>query len=283
MSGNVIALFDGTFDGFLCIVYEHFYNKITPILIQEIGREQPSLTDEFYRIETDSSHAARVFKGIGDKISNEAADRIYRAFLSGEDDKNMTIFRYILLGFKVGKLLDNHLKEDCVRGVHQLAKRVGGEAHLLKGFSRFVETDSGVMYCEITPKNDVLEMVASHFTRRLMNLKWVIHDKRRGKAAIYDTESVIVADVPNDISINYAEGEAEIQELWVAFFHSLSIKARENPKLQRQMLPLYFRKNMTEFQHGLKAVKARASQRKITNSEQGTEATTIGLPENVME
>jgi len=244
---RVISLFDGSFEGFLCIVYQFYYNKITPILIQREDRAQLTLNDEIYRVDTDSTHATRVFKGIKNKISEEAANRVYYAFLSGEADKYMTIFRYILLGFTVGHMVDSHLKEDCVRAVHKLAGHVGREAHLLNGFCRFAETGNGIMYCEITPKNDVLPMVADHFSQRLMNLKWVIHDKSRNQAAIYDGDSYVIADVPSNIAINYAEGEDEIQELWVTFFKSLSIKARENPKLQRQLLPLYFRKNMTEF------------------------------------
>ena len=39
----------------------------------------------------------------------------------------------------------------------------------------------------------------------------------------------------------------EYEELWQAFCDSVSIEARHNEKLQKQMLPLRFRNNMPEF------------------------------------
>ena len=40
----------------------------------------------------------------------------------------------------------------------------------------------------------------------------------------------------------------EYQKLFQRFCESIAIEARVNPKLQRSMLPLRFRDNMTEFQ-----------------------------------
>ena len=43
------------------------------------------------------------------------------------------------------------------------------------------------------------------------------------------------------------EKELEYQQLWKAFFHSVSIEARNNPKLQSQNLPKRFWKDIVEF------------------------------------
>jgi len=263
---EVVAVFDGSFDGFLCIVYAFYYEKITPIIIQSEDQVQLILGGEEHRINTCSTQATRVFKGIRDKISEDAATRVYYAFLSGEDNKYMEIFRYIQLGFVLGHMIDSHLQEDCVRRVHKLAGHVGREAHLLFGFCRFAETSnkvspsqseeedfkllayaSGVLYCAVTPKNDVLPLLANHFSERFMNQSWVIHDKRRHQAAIYDGKTYVISHVPHNVDVSYAENELETQELWRTFFKALAIEARKNPKVQRQLLPLYFRKNMTEF------------------------------------
>jgi len=244
---DVTVVFDGCFNGFLCVVYAYYYGKISPIIIQRENQAQLTLDQEIYEVVTDNNQATRVLNGMKAKISNIAVNRVYNALLSYEDDKYMAIFNYVLLGFSIGHMVDSHLQEDCVREVHRLAKRVGGEAHLLLGFARFAETESGVLYAVITPKNDVLSLVADHFSRRLMNNAWIIHDKSRNQAAIYDGKSYVIADIPSDVTVKYAAGEKETQELWVKFFNALAIDARKNPKLQRQLLPLYFRKNMTEF------------------------------------
>ena len=246
-SRDVIIVFDGSFDGFLCAIYAIYYDNINPVLIQKEEEVQLALDSELYQVTTDINQAARVLKGIETKISEGAASNVYYSFLSGKDDKYMTIFRYIQFGFSIGSTIDSHLQQDCVRAVHDLARQVGKEAHLLNGFSRFAETDTGVYYCEITPKNDVLALIAEHFCSRFMNQAWVIHDKRRNQAAIYDGNTHVIVSVPKNATVSYAEGERETQQLWAAFFKVLAIEARKNPKLQRQMVPLYFRKNMTEF------------------------------------
>ena len=244
---DVVVAFDGSFDGFLCVVYAYYYEKVLPVVIQREDQVQLTLGEEIYLVETDESRAARVLKGLKKKVSEDAVHKVYYALLSGEDDKYMAIFRYVQLGFKVGHMIDSHLKEDCVREVHKLAGRVGKETHLLTGFCRFSETESGVFYCAITPKNDVLAMLAAHFCERFMNQQWIIHDKSRKKAAIYDGNEYIITDVPREAMFNYAEGEKETQNLWVVFFETLAIEARKNPKLHRNIMPLRYRGEMTEF------------------------------------
>ena len=238
-------LFDGSFDGFLCVVHEIYYKKIIPISIQT--GEQITLAEAPLDVKTDFSRAEKVFSAIKEKVSHEAASKVYYAFLSFEPERFTTIVRYIKLGFKVGHMVNSHLHEDCVLKVHKMANHAGKEAHLLHGFCRFEQTKQGVLYCQISPKNDVLPIVADHFTQRLMNEAWMIHEKARGQAAIYDGSGFIITPVPKDINIDYADGELETQKQWLTFFNSIAIEARINKKLQRQLLPLYYRKNMTEF------------------------------------
>ncbi|MDR0272073.1 MAG: TIGR03915 family putative DNA repair protein [Clostridiales bacterium] len=242
------VLFDGSFDGFLSVVYAVYYEKIAPTSIQPEGMEQLALGAPPRFIEADSERAARVYKAVREKISEDSAYYIYNAFHSYNENRMMAILNYIRLGFSVGQMVDSHLHEDFVRLVQGLSRNVWKEAHLLMGFCRFAETKQNAFYCKITPKNDVLSHLAEHFCQRLMNQAWVIHDKRRNKAAIYDGNSYVIAAVPpNDATVIYADGEEETQELWTTFFNTLAIKERKNKKLQRQMCPLYFRGNMLEF------------------------------------
>jgi len=244
---DAAVLFDGSFDGFLSVVHAVYYKKICPITIQTEEKAQLTLCHEPLFIDSDKEQAAKVFSAVRKKISYEAAGYVFDAFLSFEEERFMHILGYIRLGFKVGSMVDSHLREECVRTVHRLAKHVRRETHLLLGFCRFAETKSGVFYCPITPKNDVLHYIVGHFTSRLAGSQWVIHDKSHGQAAIYDGKEFIITSVPKDAEVEYADGEAETQELWITFFNNLAIRARHNKKLQRQLLPMYFRGNMTEF------------------------------------
>jgi len=248
MSRELAVLFDGSFDGFLSAVYAMYYEKIIPISFQAESQVQLSLDFQPYMVQTDMEKSVKVLNAIREKISEEAASYVYHAFLAPDENRYMAILKYIKLGFKINHMVDSHLQVDYVREVRRLARHVMREAHLLLGFCRFAETKNGSYYCPVTPKNDVLPLLADHFSQRLMNQAWVIHDKARGQAAVYDGNNYVITAAPKKADVVYADGEEETQELWVAFFNTLAIKERKNYKVQRQLMPLYFWKNMTEFQ-----------------------------------
>ncbi|MCL2462063.1 MAG: TIGR03915 family putative DNA repair protein [Defluviitaleaceae bacterium] len=243
---SLAALFDGSLEGFLCVVYAHYYDKKRFDYISPEDEYQQALGAEYLRIETDSGKARRVMDGIGKKISPDARDTVWMCFLAADPAKYMALYEYIVLGFKVGAEVDKHLQNDAVLLVHKLAKYVGGEAHLLKGFCRFVELSSGAYYAPITPVNNPLPILAEHFKDRLGNQAWVIHDKKHGLAAIYDGNDYVIQPAPKHAEIELSDEEA-YQELWRAFHKTIGIKERGNYKLQRRMLPLRYRENMTEF------------------------------------
>jgi len=238
--------FDGSYEGFLCVVYAHYYEGVEPLSIQSEENYQTTLDAVEFFVATDYQKAKRVQKAICDKISIDADKNLVYAYMA-ESNGFMDMFRYVLLGFKVGREVDSHLQKDYVLGVHKRARYVGHEAHLLSGFCRFAETKQGVFYCDISPVNNVLPILAEHFQDRLMNQAWIIHDKKRHMAAVYDGNNYVIADVPKNVSFEYADREEQIQKLWGAFFKSVTIKERINKSLQRNNLPLHFRKHMTEF------------------------------------
>ncbi|MDR1664362.1 MAG: TIGR03915 family putative DNA repair protein [Clostridiales bacterium] len=246
MSGYVV-LFDGSLDGLLCAVYAYYYDKILPLSIQTEDEYQPMLGAENYFVASDPEKAKRVWEGIRKKISPGAAYNVYTAFLSGEVEKHMAIFKYIVLGFKRGASVDNRLQEDCVLRVHKLARMTGYEAHMLSGFCRFAETKQGAYYCAISPKHRVLQLLAEHFRDRFMNHAWVIHDKKRGEAAVYDGNDYVIVDAPKDAAVEYSDDETRARDMWAAFFSTIAIKERVNKNAQRRHAALYFRANMLEF------------------------------------
>jgi probable DNA metabolism protein len=243
---EVSVLFDGSFDGFLNVVYAFYYDKITPIHIQTEEFYQQTIDSEPFYIATDMKKTARVLEGIKNKISNDAAYRLYNASLASDTDY-MDMFKYVLLGFKMGEKVDSFLQNDAVRNVHSYARAVGREAHKLSGFCRFAETKQGVYYCVITPINYVLAPLAEHFSDRFMNQNWIIHDKKHGMAAVYNGYEYVIVDAPEHAQMDLTESEEHIQNLWCTFYETIGIKERMSYKRQRQVLPLYFRGNMTEF------------------------------------
>jgi len=244
----VDAVFDGTYEGFLSVVYAYYYEGILPRSVQSADAYQLSIAQDEYFVVTSDCHAKKVESAISKKISTNAKRNVQYAFLSSASDRYDLLFQYIITGFKIGHAIDNHLQNDIVHRVQKLAREVGREGHRYTGFCRFEETTHGIYYCAIDPVNHVLSILADHFADRMMNQSWVIHDKKHHQAVVYDGNDYAFVKVnANQAPPPTAKNEQEIQSLWTMYFNTLAIEARKNPKLHRQILPLRYRGEMTEF------------------------------------
>lgn len=242
----MVYLHDGTLNGLLTCIYEHYYSeKVSGIYAGDIY-EKELLEEEIY-IPTDDTKAKKVYYGIWNKISDEAMKHVYHTFLSYDYRKDCYILKYLELGFKMGYKVDNHHTHKDVLTVHKLSAEVSRERHRFLGLLRFQEVGNG-LYAPLTPDNDVIELLAEHFVERLKNEQFIIHDKKRSKAVIYNKKEWIITDFSYKEEISVSEREKRFQEMWKGYFEHIGIKERENRVLQRQFVPTRYRKNMVEFQ-----------------------------------
>ena len=103
----------------------------------------------------------------------------------------------------------------------------------------------GTMFSTIEPKNNVLPILIYHFKNRMKREKFAIFDKGRKMIAYYDTKKVEIFIVKS-LEIEWSDEEIEYSELWKTFHKSISIKERENKKLQQSNLPKYYWKHLIE-------------------------------------
>ena len=91
--------------------------------------------------------------------------------------------------------------------------------------------------------------MALHFSNRFPNENWVIYDEKRQKALCHEKgkECVMRKEVRIQVPGSAVGDMGKYEELWQTFCDSISIEARRNEKLQKQMLALHFRSNMPEF------------------------------------
>ena len=134
----------------------------------------------------------------------------------------------------------------------ELRRRVGNESHFFKEILRFRELENGILYARMDPKNQVLTCIAPHFADRLPQENWLIYDGTHRVFAVHQVGKswVLLSGEEADISRieRFSEEESEIQKLWKGFFKSISVQERESYTRQRQHLPLWYRKNMVEFE-----------------------------------
>lgn len=197
--------------------------------------------------------AASVAKTIIREFGEEAYLSVCRAMASTEADKGEAIYKTIVTGFhmKNRKALMGNLADTYVHRVFELSRFTANEAHFHVEFLRFRELESGILYAPIGPKNNIITFITPHFADRLPLENFVIHDENRNIFAVHPAgHEWFLRQGEEDMELqnhSFSVGEEKYSELFTRFFHTIAIKERGNDVLQRGMLPLRYRKYMTEF------------------------------------
>lgn len=241
-------LYDGSWQGLLTAIHRAYYSHKPPDRILSGEDPQSNLFVENIIIVTDMALAEKVSLAARGKISPLAWHQALCAFLSEEAEVGTMIYRYWQYGWQVGRDLDRHLEDPRVRAIHQLADKVTKERHRMLGLIRFqqVEGQPPFLYAPYTPDNNITGLVAPHFARRLANEKWIIHDLKRGLAALYNQKEWLISDFQPEHLPQPGQTETAWQNLWQTYYRHLSIKERHNPLLQKKNMPMRYWQFLTE-------------------------------------
>jgi probable DNA metabolism protein len=237
-------IYDGSFDGFLSVIYDCYYNKIPESIERESTYNFNMLFDDKV-IETDAVKYDKVYKAILEKISEDTLIHVYQAFLSEVPGIELKLFKYIKLGFKLGSKVNDFITEVTVNEVQKYSRKVGFEAHRFLGLVRFQQFNN-ILYASIKPTYNILELIGNHFKLRLNNEKWVIHDVGRKIGMVYENNGWILRDLNFDKLVSNEKEEIFYQNLWKVFHKSVAIKERSNQILQMQHMPKKYWDNLIE-------------------------------------
>ena len=236
--------YDGSFDGLLTVIFIAYKDRKNNEfrIIVKTGQLLLGLDD--INVITDFSKARRVEKSICDKLSQNFLNNIQICFLSSDKNKDIVIVHTVYKALKQGKEILNSLDEHAFY-LNKLVKQVLNERHRYLGVLRFKEMKGGTMFSTIEPKNNVLPILIYHFKNRMKRERFAIYDKKRKMIAYYDTKKVEIFFVKS-LEIEWSDEEIKYSELWKTFHKSISIKERENKKLQQSNLPKYYWKYLIE-------------------------------------
>lgn len=245
---EITYLYDGSFDGLLTIVFDCFVNKTIPLQIFPTHSYVYNILDTVQLIETDDMKAQRVFKGIEANISYDVLYNAYQAFLCecGWEQKELQILKFLYHGFEIGPSINTMLSIDYVLNVHKMKKRAFGECHRLKGLLRFIEIGNNLYYSSIHPDNNIIEPLGQHFIRRLQSQNFIIHDKIRNIAFLYNSKEYQIVDSKDFVIPEISNTEKLYQDLWKLFFQTISIKERKNARCQMQYMPKKYWQDLIE-------------------------------------
>jgi probable DNA metabolism protein len=147
-------------------------------------------------------------------------------------------------------------EDPAVRAVLEAARKVGHEIHRLLGFLRFSPNRQGLYAARCSPDHFVLPALGEHFVLRFGETPWVIFDEKRDLALLRPPgeeprllPGEPVRDPPPAMPAygGHDPGPDPWEELWRNYHRSINNESRANPALQRQFIPLRYRKYLSEF------------------------------------
>lgn len=243
---NKTYLYDGTFSGFLTIVFDSYSMKTLP---QKINKKDSYLTnflDKTIEIETNSHKAQMVLDGIEKMVGYPSLYNSYYAFLSNEKEKELIILKYLCDAFDMGSKINNNLTTSYVFKTINMRRRTLAECHKLKGLLRFQEIGENLCYASIHPDNNIIEPLGQHFIKRFPSMSFLIHDKNRDVCFVYHNKEYRIIDSKNIKIPEFTENEKVYQELWKMFFKTIAIKERKNSRCQMQFMPKKYWEDLIE-------------------------------------
>lgn len=249
-----VFLCDRGFDGILCGVYDVYESRLGLENCRlEIEEEyEPELFTQYRKSEVRKWKAEKVSAKVRSFMSEDALKYLYRAALHNSPERADRILRFIALGLKHGRQTLKMLQAPEVYEIFQMNRYVGNEAHLIVEFLRFEKLSNGVFYGKVGPENRILELAADHFADRFPDMNWLIYDEKHKAAALHSEKGIwVIKDPVTREEIEQWKGnspEDKYSGMWKTFFDTIAIEERKNPRCQRNMLPLRYRKYMTEFQ-----------------------------------
>lgn len=245
-------------DGILTGVYDAWASRVGHGNLRlEIGENANyEFFSRYQQVEPDGEKAEKVARTIRRRLGEEAWHHIYHAMLSNKPEKAEAVYRTVVLGLsndsgKAGisvRFMEN-LKDPYIFQVFSLSRAVSFEAHRYLGFLRFREMQGGFLFSEIAPEGQILPLIGDHFADRYPLEHFLIYDKHHETFLLHQAGKAWVllegAEFHGEL-LTESEKERDFSRLWQRFVTTIAIPERKNPGLQRQMLPLKFRKFMTE-------------------------------------
>ncbi len=248
-------MYDGTFDGFLSVIFECYARKEEPIGISSIINHQSDLFTDKEMIATDIAKAQRVWKGLQKILDQESQKLLFAAYLSGEQGIEMALYRFISLSFSSRQPVKDDYGDPAVLMVRKASRRVSREAMRMMQFIRFQRTRDDVYFAAVSPDYDVISMITKHLKERFADQNWLVYDVRRDYGYYYDGNSIEEV-VIKEKSFSMADGsvvsgvlqEEEVlyRTMWQNYCSEITIRERLNLKLQRQHMPKRYWKFLPE-------------------------------------
>lgn len=247
---NNIYVYDYSFGELISLIFYLLKNNIKPFNIKDISYN-PNLFEEciFLSIKPNKQD----FNNLIEQFGTYAFKCIYYVYLSSTENKELIIYYFILNAIKYRKKITFMRNLKCVYQTLKIAQYVIHESHKMKGFTRFKEINNNILYAEIEPVNNILELLSNHFQKRLKNEYWIIKDAKRKMLSIYDKKKFYIVLEENFQleKIIVSNEEEKIEDMWKIFYKTIGIKERKNSRCRQNFMPKRYWKYLIEMEDEL--------------------------------
>ena len=247
--------YDKTFEGLLTAVFDAYARRQFPEGL--LGEEEPVplFGEVALTVVTDTAKADRVWTGLGKHISASARSALTCVWLSEMPEVDRLLFRYMRKAIDSPRSIELNFGDPDVLAVSKLWRKVNNERERTLQFFRFQKAADGTYFAAVAPLYNVLPLVLAYATDRFADQRWLLYDLKRSYGYYYDLREA------TEVRFKEPEGhlkegllspdimdkeEALFQRMWKAYFQSIAIKERLNPRLQRQHMPQRFWAYMPE-------------------------------------
>lgn len=251
----VIFVYDKTFEGLLTAVFDAYSRRVFPDALLAEGEPFPLFYDEAVTVCTDAAKADRVWKGLERKISKTSLSGVTVTWLSELPEVDMLLFRYIRKAIDSPVTIEFNLGDPDVLETAKIWKKVNNERMRVMQFFRFQKAADGTYFAAVAPVYNVLPLVLPYAQDRFADQRWLLYDLKREYGFYYDLREttevrfeekdshLLTGLLADDIM---DQDEKLFQRMWKAYFKSIAIRERLNPRLHRQHMPERFWKYMPE-------------------------------------
>lgn len=247
---NYIVIYDGTFLNLLSTIKYLFQEKIKPSNITSNEFYQSDLFTNI--LKPDITDDPKFLNTIENNSNKEIIKIITYVFLSANENKELIIYYFLLNTFIFKDKVIYQRNLNCVNKALQIKNHVSRENHKLKGFIRFKMINNKFLYAEISPDNNILELLSEHFKKRLKNELWIIKDTKRNILSIYDLKNYYIVSADNLKILELDQNnDTFYEDLWQTFFDTIAIKERINKKKQMSFMPKKYWHNIIEMESEL--------------------------------
>lgn len=242
---GIVYCYDGSFEGFLCCVFESFARHEMPFAVWTPAQETATLFPVL-QVETDPARARRVFASFRPRLGPEAERLVTRDFLSGREDREECLLRFLDFAYAVGPGAVRRYGHPDVAPLYEMQHSLDWEVDKFQGFVRF-EEHGGMLGAVIHPKNYILPLLRGHFCARFPEEDFLIYDAAHGAALLYRGHKAELLELAAPFEMPAPDArERELQAMWKKFYDTLAIDARRSERGRMTHCPKRFWADLTE-------------------------------------